>query len=228
MTTLLSPSASVALQTSNGVRRGTLADLLRRLGDVPLDRVLLDPAPGTATVDDAIHHPMCELIEGTLVEKAMSYFESRLAMILVWALETFLEQHPIGYVVGPDAQTYVAPDKIRIPDVSFVSWERTPNHEVSDEPIGSIVPDLAVEVLSPGNTLGEIEAKRRELFDGGMRLMWVLDPIAETVEVFTSVADGRVLAANESIDGGDVIPGFQLSIRNWLDRAKHGHRRLAN
>ena len=158
----------------------------------------------------------------------MSYFESRLAMILVWALETFLEQHPFGYVVGPDAQTYVSDEKIRIPDVSFVRWERTANHEVSDEPIGSLAPDLAVEVLSPGNTLSEIETKRRELFAAGTRLMWVLDPVAESVEVFTGPSSGRVLKASETLDGSDVIPGFQLSIREWLDRAKHGHRKVAN
>lgn len=226
MTVVLSPPAPAARQAPNNSRRGTLADLLSRLGNVPLDRVLLTPAPGTATVEDAIRHPMCELLEGTLVEKAMSYFESRLAMILVWALETFLEQHPVGYVVGPDAQTYVSPDKIRIPDVSFVNWERTPNHQVSNDPIGSIVPDLAVEVLSPSNTLGEIETKRRELFDGGMRLMWVLDPVAETVEVFTGVTNRQVLTASDTLNGGDVIPGFQLSIREWLDRAKHGHRKV--
>jgi Uma2 family endonuclease len=207
------------------LHQGTLADLLVRLGNVPLNRVLLTPAPGTATVDDAIHHPLCELLEGTLVEKAMSYFESRLAMILVWALETFLEQNPMGYAVGPDAQTYVAPNKIRIPDVSFVSWARTPNHQVSNEPIGSIVPDLAVEILSPGNTPAEIEAKRRELFDGGTRLMWVLDPVSETVEVFTSVEKRRILTAGQSLDGDSVLPGFQLSIREWLDRARHGKRK---
>lgn len=226
MTVVLSPPAPAARQAPNNSRRGTLADLLSRLGNVPLDRVLLTPAPGTATVEDAIRHPMCELLEGTLVEKAMSYFESRLAMILVWALETFLEQHPFGYVVGPDAQTYVADNKIRIPDVSFVRWERTANHEVSNEPIGCLVPDLAVEVLSPSNTTSEIEAKRKELFAGGTRLMWVLDPVAETVEVFTGPSSRRVLDANESLDGGDVIPGFQLSIREWLDRARHGHRKV--
>ncbi len=228
MTAVLSPPAPARRQVPNNLRRVTLADLLSRLGNVPLDRVLLMPAPGTATVADAIRHPMCELLEGTLVEKAMSYFESRLAMVLVWSLETFLEQYPIGYVVGPDAQTYVSPDKICISDVSFVNWERTPNHQVSNEPIGSIVPDLAVEVLRPSNTSGEIEAKRRELFDVGMRLMWVLDPVAETVEVFTGVAGCQVLTASETLNGGDVLPGFQLSIREWLDRVKHGHCKVSN
>ncbi len=226
MTTVLSPPDLAVRPNSNTSRRGTLADLLSRLGNVPLDRVLLTPAPGTATVEDAIRHPMCELIEGTLVEKAMSYFESRLAMILVWALETFLEQHPFGYVVGPDAQTYVDDVKIRIPDVSFVRWERTPNHQVSSDPIGSIVPNLAVEVLSSGNTRSEIDLKRRELFAGGMKLMWVLDPESESVEVFTSPSERRVLTAVDSLEGSDVIPGFQLSIREWLDRARHGSRRV--
>jgi Uma2 family endonuclease len=231
MTVVISPPASLVQQRSGVSRRDTFADLLSRLGNVPLDRVLLTPAPGTATVDDALRHPLCELIEGTLVEKAMSYFESRLAMILVRALETFLEQHPFGYVVGPDAQTYVTGDRILIPDVSFVRWKRTSNHEVSDEPIGSIVPDLAVEVLSPSkvlssiNTSGEIEAKRRELFEGGTRLMWVLDPTAERVEVFTSIENRRLLTASQSLDGGDVLPGFHFSIREWLDRARHGTRK---
>ena len=223
MTVVLSPPAPAMDRIGRDSTRITLADLLGRLGNVPLERVLLTPPPGTATVADAISHPLCELLEGTLVEKAMSYFESRLAMILVWALETFLERNAMGYVVGPDAQTLVMPDKIRIPDVSFVRWERTPNHQVSTDPIGSIIPDLAVEVLCSSNTTAEIELKRSELFRGGMRLMWVLDPVAETVEVFTGPSDRRLLTAGESLDGGDVIPGFQLSIREWLDRARHGH-----
>src|SRR5688572_12473220 len=93
-----------------------VADLLARLA-VPAERVLLDPPPGTATEEDVVRHKMCELIDGTLVEKAMGFYESRLGAVLVYFLERFLEASPLGLVLESAGMIRVTPEQIRLPDV---------------------------------------------------------------------------------------------------------------
>lgn len=197
----------------------TLADLVDRLGGIPLHRIQLVPAPGTAVEADVVRRRMCELIDGVIVEKAMSYFESRLAMVLVWYLETYLQANKLGYVVGPDAQTRVGRGRVRIPDVSFVSWSRVPDGRVPTEPIGPIAPDLAVEILSPGNTRGEMEEKRIDLFAGGTLVVWVVDPDLRQAEVYLASGETRVIKIDENLEATDLLPGFSLSLKEWFERA---------
>ena len=105
----------------------TVADLLEALGDIPLNRVRIQPPPGTATEDDviAIHAKekrLCELVDGTLVEKPMGYDESRLAMEIGSILVVFLRQQDLGTVAGPDGMMRLFTGLVRIPDVWFVRW----------------------------------------------------------------------------------------------------------
>jgi Uma2 family endonuclease len=81
------------------------------------------------------------------------------------------------------------------------------------------VPDIAVEVLSPSNPTKEMERKRREYFAGGAKLVWIVDPELHTVDVYTSVDQFRTLTESDTLDGGEVLPGFALSIRDWFKRA---------
>ena len=81
----------------------------------------------------------------------------------------------------------LAPGLVRIPDVSFVSWDRFPDRRVTREPVPAIAPDLAVEVLSESNTKAEMDRKLREYFAAGARLVWYLDPEDRTVRVYTAV-----------------------------------------
>ena len=67
-------------------------------------------------------------------------------------------------------------DLVRIPDVSFVSWERVPGGEIPDEPVPLLVPDLAVEVISRSNTPKEMDEKLQEYFEKGVRLVWYVRP----------------------------------------------------
>ena len=147
--------------TSTGM---TLADLLERFGAIPAARIRYDPPPGTATEQDVItlearENRLFELVDGVLVEKAMGFYESFLAMRLVQFLLTFVEQHALGIVAGAAGMLRLAPGRVRIPDVSFISWDRLPQRRVPRQPIPDLVPDLAVEVLSEGNTPREMEQK---------------------------------------------------------------------
>jgi len=195
----------------------SLADRLADLGGIAPSRVRASPPPGSATLADLIEtqrtdDTLCELVDGTLVEKPMGWQESLLAMVLVRWLGNFLESHPMGVVTGPDGTTRLFGNTVRAADVAFFSWERMPNGKLPTEPVPELVPDFVVEVLSVSNTRGEMARKRREYFQAGVRLVWMVDPQTRTVAVFTDAESCRVAMQEETIDGRDVLPGWTVDL----------------
>jgi len=209
MSTIVSPARNTEPET--------LADMLERLGNVPTSRIRFQPLPGTATEEDVLtiqanEDRIYELIDGILVEKAMGFAESLLAVYLARMLHGFVRSRKLGLVVGPDGMMKLSRGLVRIPDVSFVSWKDIPGGKVPKEPIPKLAPTLAVEVLSESNTPAEIKRKRRELFKAGTSLMLVIDPRERTAAVWTSVRKPVELTAADTLDGGDVLPGFKLAL----------------
>ena len=199
----------------------TIADLLRDLGDVSPQRVRLRPAPGRATEKDVVRieareDRLYELIDGVLVEKVMGAKESLVAMELGYHLKSFLANQPLGVVLGEAGMLQLRPRLVRIPDVSFISWDQMPNGEFPSEPIPNLFPDIAVEVLSRSNTAAEMRLKVSEYFDAGSRLVWIIDPETQTAEVYTAPDECRRLKATQALDGGDVLPGFKLPLKELL------------
>lgn len=204
----------------------TLQDVLDYLGGVPADRVHLFPWPGTATQRDMLHPPtepknaICELVDGILVEKAVGFDSSRLATILTIQIGIYLESHDIGCLnSGGDGYIKLKPRRIVAPDLSFIRWERFPEGQVSDDPCPQVVADLVVEVLSKSNTRREMDRKRREFFESGTKLFWIVDPKKQTVTVDRPNAEPHVLGLHDYVDGEDVLPGFRLSVGKWFERA---------
>jgi Uma2 family endonuclease len=196
-----------------------VADLLEQL-HVPPERILMRPPPGRATEKDLLKSPrLCELIDGVLVEKAMGFYESRLAVVLITYLGSFLSKNPLGMVLGEGGMMRVDPGQVRIPDVAFYSWDHFPGKLLPQGQILDVVPDFAVEVLSPTNTKKEMERKRREYFTGGAKLVWEVHPDSRKVEVYTAPDDPATLDEGDTLDGGTVLPGFSLRIREWFDLA---------
>ncbi|HZZ82740.1 MAG TPA: Uma2 family endonuclease [Gemmataceae bacterium] len=196
----------------------TVADLVRSLS-VPPERIRLDPHPGEATELDAIRNKMCELIDGTLVEKAMGYYESRVAIALIYFLERYFDGNPIGFLLDSAGMIRVAEDQVRLPDVSVFLWNRFSGRKLPPGQVLDMVPDLPVEILSPTNTEKEMARKRVEYFAGGAKLVWEVDPIKRSVEVYTAADVSTVIDENGTLDGGNVLPGFALPIRAWFERA---------
>jgi Uma2 family endonuclease len=205
-----------------------MADLLERLGNVPLHRVRARPAPGHATEADVLavqrdEDLLCELVDGVLVEKAMGYTESDLAGVLIMYLNLFVLPRNLGLVTGPDGTVRLTSGSVRIPDVAFTSWDRLPGRRRPTQPIPDLAPELAMEVLSTSNTPTEMLRKRHDYFNANVRLVWEIDPDARTVTVYTSPTEATVLNESMTLDGGAVLPGFTLSLRDFfaeLDR--HG------
>ena len=205
----------------------TAADLLESLGGIGPERVRMNPMPGLATEVDLIaanarKRGVCELVDGVLVEKAMGYAESMLALVLAGYLRAFIVARNLGLVGGADGMMRLFPGLVRVPDLAFVSWNRVPDRKIPTAPIAEFVPDLAVEVLSPANTKAEMARKRREYFDAGVRLVWEVDPRSRTVIAYDAAGRSTLLDRTQTLDGGEVLPGFALSLADLfaeLDRS---------
>jgi Uma2 family endonuclease len=192
----------------------TFADVQERLGGIPLERIHLYPWPGLATEENVLEIQsrtgrLCELVDGILVEKPMGFYESTVAIAIGYFLRDYLKDHNIGVVGGEAGMLKILPGQIRIPDVSFICWERLPQDR---DPMPAVSPDLAVEVLSPSNTEREIQKKLDDYFTGGTRLAWIIDPVARAARVYHAPDQFTAIDQTGSLTGGDVLPGFELPL----------------
>jgi Uma2 family endonuclease len=199
-------------------------DLQQHLGGIPLNRIRMFPPPGMATVDDAdaIHREesvLCEVVDGVLVEKAMGWKESVIAGYLLRLINNFIAGKRLGVALAPDGEVRTVGDQMRMADVAFIRWERIPP-EADKQKVCPVTPDLAVEVLSEGNTPKEMERKLDEYFSGGAKLAWIVDPRRRIVEVYTARTNPIVLTDSETLDAAPVLPGFRVPIAELLDSAE--------
>jgi Uma2 family endonuclease len=196
----------------------TVGDLLTHFGGISPRRIRLRPAPGTATEQDVIdiqnrEDRLYELVDGVLVEKIMGFEESYLAAVLIQVVGIYVAKADLGIVVGADGTVQLMPQLVRIPDVSFISWRRLPSRKIPVEPIPNLVPNLAVEVLSKGNTKREMDRKLKDYFLAGVELVWFVDPAKRTVKVYTAPDQFTLLTEDQTLDGGQVLPGFRLPLK---------------
>jgi Uma2 family endonuclease len=208
----------------------TIADLLEHLGGISPQRIRLRPAPGTAKERHVIalhdrEDRLYELVEGVLVEKIMGYPESYLAIELGRLLGNFIAEHDLGILTGADGALRLMQGLVRIPDLSFVSWEHLPERRIPEDALPDLTPDLAVEILSEGNTPGEMDRKLRDYFFSGTRLVWYIDPQRRTVRVYTSPDQCVELSEQQTLDGGAVLPGFSLPLAQLFARLPNPKRR---
>ena len=195
-----------------------LNELLKRLGGISPNRICLTPSPGKATEKDLVrlqkkNGRLFELVEGTLVEKPVGLDQALTGANILAPVWIYLRDHPIGRVCSADAMLRVLPELVRLPDISFLTLEQVAIHLEKREAIGPFSPALAVEILSPSNTTREMERKRKEYFLGGTQLVWIVDPEKRTIEVWTSPDECQTLSENQTLTGGDVLPGFSLPLR---------------
>jgi Uma2 family endonuclease len=220
---MTSSTATSRISSRRPVYR-TLAALYRRIGPIPPARIRLSPPPGLAEEHHVLEiaeqeNRLCELVDGVLIEKDMASFESHVTAVLIYLLMAYLENHDQGIALASDGMLRLAPGVVRIPDVSFISWEQLPGRFFPDEAIASLYPDLAIEVLSAGNTPGEMRRKLRDYFKAGTRLVWFITPKTRTAEVYTSPRRPKKLTETDTLDGGSVLPGFNLPLRTLFARA---------
>lgn len=153
-----------------------------------------------------------ELDEGVIVEMPPSSPKNTMiAARIIYFLSAFVLPHNLGYVTAPDGGYRLSPGKVRQPDAAFISRGRLP--QVPD--VLGLAPDLAVEVASPNE---DVLRKVNEYLRAGTRIVWVIYADEKTVYVFSLNDDGSLHGVafdiNGTLDGGDVLPGFTLSVRD--------------
>ncbi len=184
------------------VNEGTMATATRT---ITADELLAMPEDGVRR----------ELVEGELREMTPAGFQhGRIAGNIAGELRNHVRAHDLGVIATAEAAYLLSvdPDTVRSPDVSFVRRERI--EEVGD-PTGFWpgAPDLAVEVISPTDRYSQVLEKVGDYVDAGTPLVVVVDPPARSVTVYRSRTDLIVLTEDDVLEGGDVVPGWKLPVR---------------
>jgi Uma2 family endonuclease len=167
--------------------------------------------PGLAIADDALY----EVVNGQRVEMPpMSIYASWIASQLHIDMGSFARAGRLGTVVAEALFILDAINDLRRrPDVAFVSFQTwPPDRLIPKEGDWEVIPDLAVEVSSPNDRLGDVLAKVYEYFAFGVRKVWLVVPTRQLVLVFDSPTQVRILTAADELDGGNLLPGFRLPV----------------
>jgi Uma2 family endonuclease len=147
-----------------------------------------------------------EFIGGEIVEVVSDNFASILASYISGKMIAYLEVNPIGLVTGSDGG-YIVGEEHYIPDVAFFY-----NHKLIRAAYNPNPPDLAVEVLSPTDSLHDLMVKVYHYTQAG-RVVWVVYPDARKIEVYAPGQSLKVLGLEDTLDGGLVLPGFSLAVK---------------
>ena len=153
-----------------------------------------------------------ERVRGEIIEVSPSNtYSSAVAMLIGHHLLMFIQGKNLGYGTGEQGGYDLPEETTYAPDVAYISKER--QAELPYRGFTRAAPELAVEVVSPGNTASEINRKVLDFLGAGKQLVWVVYPDTRTVNVHTS-AGSRTLREDDTLDGGDVLPGFRLRVRD--------------
>jgi Uma2 family endonuclease len=155
-----------------------------------------------------------ELVAGELrVMSPSGWRHGEVAANIASLLGSFIRTHGLGRGFGAETGFLLKrnPDTVRAPDFAFITQDNLPETEPA-EAFWPGAPDLAVEVLSPGDTAGEVGEKVEEWLVCGCRAVWVVDPKLQTVTIYDSPTKVRVVAAGQTLVGDPVVPGFSCPV----------------
>lgn len=157
-----------------------------------------------------------ELSRGELIKMSPAgHHHGRIALNFTTPLDQFVRANQLGAVYAAETGFKLAenPDVVRAPDAAFIRRERV-------EEVGQTggfwpgAPDLAAEVVSPGDTYAEVQDKIADWLDAGTRLVVVVKPSTQTVDLYRSRSDIRILTIDDVLDGGEVVPNWTLPVRD--------------
>jgi Uma2 family endonuclease len=154
-----------------------------------------------------------ELVKGEIVHLMPHKYTHGLIEATIGAiLHIFVGNHKLGWVLAGEVGVYTArdPDTVRGMDVAFISNERLA--QVQSSSYLDVAPELIVEVVSPGDSWSEITQKLEEYFAIGVKLVWVADPDRQRMHVYRSLTEVDILTVSDDLTGGEVLPGFQVSL----------------
>ncbi len=170
-----------------------------------------------ALPDDGQHY---EIVNGELIDMGNSgALHGYICSLLLSALMSYVLPKKLGVILDSSTAFKMKNGNKRSPDISFFAKERLQG--MTELPSGFLegAPDLAVEVLSPGNTVEEIDEKIAEYFENCARLVWVISPIQHYILVYRCAQEpDRLLKSVDFLDGEDVVPGFTLPVADLFQK----------
>lgn len=173
--------------------------------------------PASMTLDEFLGLPddgvRRELVRGEVRELAPATLRR---MVIRHRIElllgNFVHEHDLGIVGGRASFVLAAtPPTVLAPDIVFIQHDRVPGEE-DQGAFGLLAPDLAVEVISPSNHPEQMTGRVLLYLNAGVRMVWVVEPRTRAITVYTPDRDAHVYMEGETIDSGDVLPGFTLSV----------------
>jgi Uma2 family endonuclease len=184
---------------------------------------------GTATTPmtaeefcDWVHRPenadhWFELVRGEVIElPPPNKPHGRVCINIGFLLETYVRQRNNGYVTSNDSGVILArdPDTVRGPDVAV--YEDAGSYAELHPKYGEVPPRLAVEVLSPNDKVGKVVSKITDYLNGGVDLVWLVDPEACSVTVYRTGKSQYELKGDAELTGDDVLPGFHCRVADFF------------
>ena len=182
------------------------------------------PAPDLMTAEQLLSYDArgqrTELVRGRLlVREPAGYVHGSIAARVLTRIAVFLEHdqtarsvaHPLGEVLAAETGFTLQrrPDTVRAPDVAFVAWHRKP---IECAGFAELAPDLAVEVLSPGDHAGEVLTKVADWLTAGASLVWVIDPARRVARVYRADGSQSIVHEHSALEGEATLPGFIMSL----------------
>jgi Uma2 family endonuclease len=158
-----------------------------------------------------------ELVDGELTTSPAGARHGDINVLLASRLAVFVNERKSGRVLDSSTGFRMTRGNIRCPDVSFVSRERIIALGALPRGFFEGAPDLAIEVLSPSDTMDSLRTRLVDYFESGCRLAWVVNPDEKSALVYRSPQPERLLKGTDSLDGEDVVPGFSLSLSELLE-----------
>jgi len=173
--------------------------------------------PSLLTAEDLLYltqpDKQTELLRGTLiVREPPGYQHGVVALKVARLIANHVHDHGLGTVVAAETgfKLFSNPDTVRAPDVAFIRQGRAPEPALDGYP--ALAPDLVVEVVSPSDRAGEVQAKVSDWLTAGSRLVWVIDPRRKRAVIYRDDGSVDLLANQDALDGEDVLPGFSCSL----------------
>jgi Uma2 family endonuclease len=187
--------------------------------------VLIRPPKFVMTADDFfefVNRPenearSLELVRGEVIEVSRpNRVHGRICVNVGYQLERYVRKQGRGYVVSNDTGVILErdPDTVRGPDVAY--YDDVERFEDLPEKWGVTLPKLVVEVLSPNDLADYINRKITDYLQNGVSIVWVIDPNARTVTVYTAHDGPKLLAENEKLTGGEILPGFRCKVADFF------------
>jgi len=157
-----------------------------------------------------------EIIDGELHEVTPNSLVSNLiAAEVIRLLGNFVREHDLGYIAGTDAGFILSPGNVVEPDVAYIAKSRI---KKMPERYFEGAPDLAVEVVSPTDSIKATQRKAKRYLQAGTRIVWIFYPADKTVDACTLTSEGDMviheIPADGELNGGEVVPGFKVTLRD--------------